>query len=387
MKNKFIVLLVILIMLALTVALIIYIPKTKVVEKIIENNVTEFYLCEGTYCKNRQVMPEYKETEGNCEICNRKIESENIDIDKLCENCSKSGKKCKHCGEQIAKDKLEENNRKRLQMAKYNKINIVENKIALIKDTNKMVFLTKDYGNKENNNSILVFYDMLENKEIEKVDLKADYMLKGPEITFDILQELENGMDLTEAQKIYKQQEKEKMDYEALGRLFYMDDKIILLSPDENKNFIYNTNTKDLQENVKSLKATFGDEEYYYLTDSKDGKTYYYFEKFDLYTNNIENIDLEKFVKEDSELKKENLIDLKIKLLENGEYMISYYDEKYGETKVKLFDENNNEKELEKEMFFDTKTRIVKLNGKENKEVWSYDKELNDKIYAEYLGM
>lgn len=382
--------LIIIAMLVVTIGLIIYIPKSNLINKIIENNALDYYLCEGIRCKNKSLTYENKETTVNCEVCNRELKFSTSSVDKLCEKCSKSTKRCKHCGEKITDEKIAENNRKKVQLAKYNKINIAENKICSI-DKNNIAILTKDYLNKESNNSILIIYDMLENKEIKRIDLKDDYIIKGPEITFDILTEVERGMNLETAQKIYKEQENEKKEYEARGRLFCIDNKIILITPDEKSNFIYNIEKDELQPNLKSNTANFGDENYYYIKDEKSEKTYYYFEKYDLYTENIENLELEKYVVDSSEFEIENLESPDIKVIENGEkYMISYYEEKYGKTKIKILDKNKSEidtkKISEENVVFESKNRIAIYNTKTNEEIWCYDKKLNDEIYEEIMG-
>lgn len=390
MKSKTIVPIVIIIMIVITGVIIYNIPKIDAINQMAEESKIEYYYCEGTHCRNKDPMPIAEKTTGKCEMCERPVEAETNDIDKLCAKCSKSAKECIHCAEKLTDEKIAENKLRKKQFAKYNAINIAENKIAAIPNSNKIVFLTKDYANKENNNSILIVYDMQENKEIERIDLKNDYIVVGQDVTFDIAQEIENGMSVEEAQKTYKTQEKAKKEYEALGRLFYINNKIVLITPDENKNFVYDMQTKEISHNLKSLNATFGDEQYYYVVDTKDNKTYYYFERYDLYTDNIENINLEKYILDSAEFNVDEMIDYEIKVMKSGEeYLISYYDERYGKLKVKYLNSNKEEiKEvLSSEILFESKNRIVLYNYQTKEEIWSYDKTLNDKMYEEYFGM
>lgn len=388
-KRKILTLVILLVLLLIAIIIIaIYIKYRNNNTEIAYDNIQPYY-CGGTRCLKKSSIAGTAISYGNCQICHKKMSFPNTNVDALCASCSAKTKRCKYCGEQLTDEQIARNKLKLSQTAKYNKINISDIKIAYIENTNYIACLCKNYDDDEEiNPNEIVIIDMKDYSKVKTIKVNKNYKLEY-EYNFDFMEEDLNENELFQ---YMQDEEKSKENYENLGRMFYNDKKLILINPEQEKSFIYNLDNEQFINDIDFKTGIYEGNTYYALEDKTEDITYYYFETYDLITTTFENIEWTNYVSDPYEFVPSDFYDAQIIYQDNEQILISYYVQEYGELKLKLFSKDGQNIDLSKinknltnnsQITISSKNMIVCYDIIKDCEIWSYDKNLSDKIFDE----
>lgn len=356
MKKKVIIILIIVLIVILSiVGGCIYIDY-KNIERY--SDLGNYYLCGGTYCKNSSEISGQAISYNKCEMCGKKMEFQNTNVDALCSSCSYASKHCKHCKTALTDEQIEENEKKQKQIDKYNKIGIDAKKIAYIDGSNYVILLAKNTDkNLDEYKNKLVIVNMKDYSIKKEINIKEDYIENT---------NIENA------------------------RLEY-DNGIVMLFNEEIKNsFVFNIENEIFKE-IEYKKEEQEGRTYYYVKDLESDRKYYYFPEYDIVLKNPKTIDWNNYyVTNPDRYIKNNFCDVQVLYKDNEKIAIAYYKEIYGDVTLELFTKNGNKMELSElissnpnaqKIVLTNKNMVLCYNIKEQKEVWSYDLSLKNKLH------
>lgn len=330
-------------------------------------------------------------TPWTCKICGYSAVNPDTAAPKICSECAEITKRCMTCGK-LKSDKLMEQQQLRSKLfAKYNNFGIVVDKMTYIPQTDTIAFLTINYdSDKLTYPNKIVIVNMNDYSTVNTINLSKDYTLEYDFDYENLTNSISKESDFNELSQKFEQEHEKKYDYEKQGRFLQDDEYLILINPQKEKSFIYNSEKNQMIDDFEWNTGEYENQKYIYMKNIYNQKEYYYFEEYDLIKTSLEGLNLNNYYTDPYQILTDNYYDAQIVYQDGLHLIIAYYEKEYGDIKLNFYDSSTkslssqqiNTKALnDSKIVLYNKNLILKYNIKDEKEIWSYDINVINKAY------